>query len=134
VLVNSTYVSPKAISVLGTGVDAFYEVRRLLGPMLSSEDCTGLFKRSTWVKDVSADPTVSAYEVGSFMIGCNLMSFPNQAKLLSGVATRGATVELELNFRNDQIANIKSLLVSAVVATDQLCTIDGATKDFLVGF
>jgi hypothetical protein len=85
-------------------------------------------------KDVSADPTVSADEVGSFMIGCNLMSFPNQAKLLSGVATRGANVQLELNFRNDQIAVTKSLLVSAVEAVDQSKTIDGAAKDFLVSF
>jgi hypothetical protein len=121
--VNSSYASARAVKCTGNAVEAYMNLRSVLGDAICSEDSPGLIQRDTWTKDTFTAVAETA-DVGSFLMCQNLRPF-NSDVLISATNSVGAQLSIELQFQPSQLNNIVAVDISALTCADAVCRIEG---------
>jgi hypothetical protein len=119
--VGSSYATQRPVDCTYSAVDAWMQLRAVLGSALSGEHLPTLLSKSDWLNQTST--LAGAGEPGSFLIAQSLQPFSQQNALLSGTNTAGSQIMLELNYDPAQTANVKAVTLDAVVCADCLLTI-----------
>ncbi|KAG5176690.1 hypothetical protein JKP88DRAFT_249332 [Tribonema minus] len=99
---GSRFIDSVPVSCTNNALPAYLSATRLYSNP-SSENSTGLINLTSWTRDAPQTVAAAATE-GSFVASCDLESFSNSQKLISGVATQTNSLIMDLTFSGAPLA------------------------------
>ncbi|KAG5187186.1 hypothetical protein JKP88DRAFT_254106 [Tribonema minus] len=99
---GSRFIDSVPVGCTNNALVAYLSATRLYSNP-SSENSTGLINLASWTRDAPQTVAAAAAE-GSFVASCDLESFSNSQKLISGVATQTNSLIMDLTFTGSPLA------------------------------
>ncbi|KAG5184733.1 hypothetical protein JKP88DRAFT_255321 [Tribonema minus] len=99
---GSRFIDSVPVGCTNNALGAYLSATRLYSNP-SSENSTGLINLTSWTRDAPQTVAAAAPE-GSFLAACDLESFSNSQKLISGVATQTNSLIMDLTFSGAPLA------------------------------
>jgi hypothetical protein len=127
--VGTSFVQPKPVSCVNNAVQAYKALQKLTDGV-ASESYPGLVTKTAWMAQATAVPGTD--QPGGFLIAASLESFSNQSKLLSGTSSVASPVFLDINF--DPAGTVKASVITSIVCSDSVMTIDGNSGEIVAQF